>query len=446
MSATFEIYKYVGKDCGFGELVSSIGIKRIDQVVPAVYGNPLVPGDDKSDVNTYCVYRPDDENDTAYSFESVFKLKLKTPPDNQLSNIRIYPATSQPSDANIPTLMIGSKVGYTRPTNTEGSVFIPSRGDQAYASIWSYSKESPFLVTVNGNRGQAVDEQIAETNYNITLRDIGFGNVIYLNGERQMAVPIVEGNSYTFVDTTEGAVTFTVFDQLSNLPITNPDIVVSVDGVGRRVVTVNATPALMASYPTGFKYGDISSVTIGGYIYVINLSVDPIETVQYNVRVETEPNGTKVYYLNDVKNPVLNFMENRLYQFNNASGDTDPIRFLDNSTSIQANHEHELVLEGVTVANGGTVNEVVLVNPSAVKVAGKTIKGYQSVFHACYGNKITNTNTSLVGNYNIDTVSGGIYNPMHAGETDYIYLQLKVPGTATVGQSVPEIVIEYDEN
>jgi hypothetical protein len=52
-AATFEIRKYVGKDCTFGTPVSSIGIKRVDQVVPAVYGSPVVPGDDKSDANTY---------------------------------------------------------------------------------------------------------------------------------------------------------------------------------------------------------------------------------------------------------------------------------------------------------------------------------------------------------------------------------------------------------
>lgn len=438
MAAAFDIYKYVGKDSGFGEIVSSIGIKRVDQVVPAVYGNPIIPADDKSDVNTYCIYRPDDETETAYSYESVFKLKLKTPPDNQLSHIRIYPATERPSDSNIPTLMIGCRIGYTRPTNNASVT--------AINNIWNYTAESPFLVTVNGNVGQYVNEQVAETNYNITLNDIGFGNVIYLNGERQKAVPIVVGNSYTFVDKTNGVTSFAIFDRVTELPVINSDITESYDELGQRVITINATPALLSSYSAGFKYGDVSSVTMGGYVYVVDLSVDPTETVVYDVRVVTESNGTKAFYLNDVRNPVLNFMENKRYQFNNISGDTDPMRFIDNSISVQSNIEHEIILDGITVTNGGTVNESIYINPSAVKVSGRTIRGYQSVMHSCYGNKITNTNVALVGNYNINTVGGGVYNPLAAGETDYIYLQLKVPGNATVGQAVPEIVIEYDEN
>ena len=52
----------------------------------------------------------------------------------------------------------------------------------------------------------------------------------------------------------------------------------------------------------------------------------------------------------------------------------------------------------------------------------------------------------MVGNYNINTVNGGIHNPLAAGETDYVYLQLEVKGNSTVGQTVPNIIIEYDES
>src|SRR6056300_1513941 len=107
MSAAFQIIKYTGKDCEFGTPVSSIGIKRIDAAVPAVYGDPIVAGDDVSDVNTYSIYRPDDENGTTYSFESIFKLKLTTAPDNQLSNVRIYPAIDEPDDDSKAILKIG---------------------------------------------------------------------------------------------------------------------------------------------------------------------------------------------------------------------------------------------------------------------------------------------------------------------------------------------------
>ena len=71
MAAELQIYKYSGKDGTFGTPVTGIGIKRIDAVVPAVYqstssGGTVTPSDDKSDANTYCIYRPDDPDATAY--------------------------------------------------------------------------------------------------------------------------------------------------------------------------------------------------------------------------------------------------------------------------------------------------------------------------------------------------------------------------------------------
>lgn len=439
MSAEFEIFKYNGKECAFGELVSSIGIKRVDSTVPAVYGVPIVPADDVSDVNTYAVYRPDAAGDIAYSFESIFKFVLKTPPSNQLSHLRIYPTTERPSDPNIPILKIGCSRSYSRPTNTQSLV--------ATNDIWNYTEESPFLVTVGGNYGQSVDEQVSVINYNITQNDIGFGNLMYLNEERQISVPIVEGNSpYTFVDKTNGGMTFQLYDVNTQLPITHSAITISTNGLGERVVTIDPTNALYTAYPNGFLYGDITDVNLGGDIGWLDLSSDPIETEVYNVTVETLPNGSKAFFLNGIRNPILNFRENRLYQFNNPYGDTDPIRFLTDETLMQSNVESKIIIKGITVTSGGTVNEVVLVDPSAIKSAGQQARGYQSTFHSCYGNKITNTNTALIGNYNINTVGAGVANPLAAGETDYIYLQLNVTGTSTVGQTVPELKIEYDEN
>lgn len=438
MSAEFEIFKYTGKDCAFGTPVSSIGIKRIDAAVPAVYGVPIVPADDKTDANTYCIYRPDVPTDVGYSFESIFKFILKTPPSNQLSHMRIYPATTRPDDANIPILYIGCSTAYSRPTNDKSLV--------AINNIWNYTEESPFLVTVGGNFGQYLDEQVAVLDYNITEHDIGYGNVMYLNEDRQIPVPIVVGNTYTFVDKTDGDFTFQIFNALDDTPVTDPAIVITTNGLGERVVTVTANATLFASYPAGFKYGDASDITVGGLIGWLDLSADPVETVDYTVRVEALPNGSKCYYLNDIRTPILNFETNRIYRFTNVNGDTDPIRFLTNKTSVIANVESEIVIQGVTVTNGGTVNEVVTVDPSAVLTSGKTILGYQSVAHSCYGGEVTNVRTSMVGYYNINTVGGGVTNPLAAGETDYIFLQLAVTGESTVGQAVPELVIEYDEN
>lgn len=441
MAATFQIYKYTGKDSAFGTPVTSIGIKRIDAAVPAVYqsvgSNGVVPSDDKSDANTYCIYRPDEPDATAYSFESIFKLVLKTPPSNQLSHIRLYPETARPADDKVPKLYVGNSRSYARPTNCKSLV--------AVNDVWNYSKESPFLLRVNGNSGQYVDERLPVLNYNITIHDIGVGNLMYLNNERQIDVPIIVGNSYQFIDKTNGAVTFTVYDAVTNLPVVSSDIVVSTVS-GERVVTINATSALLLAYPSGLKYGNSTNVNMGYTITWIDLSVTPTTTEEYTVEVRTLSSGSKAYYLNGSKNPSINFDENKMYRFINVNGDTDPIRFLNNNTSVIANVEREIIINGVTVENGGTVNEVVTVDPVAVAEAGYVILGYQSVYNLGYGNTITNTRTCLVGNYNINTVNGGISNPMAAGETDYVFLQLEVRGDSTVGQTVPNIIIEYDES
>ena len=51
----------------------------------------------------------------------------------------------------------------------------------------------------------------------------------------------------------------------------------------------------------------------------------------------------------------------------------------------------------------------------------------------------------MCGNYNLCRVGGGIYNPLLAGETDYVYLQLQVNSDTDPGAAVPELEIGYDE-
>ena len=443
MPAQLNIYKYTGKDGCFGTPVTGVGIKRIDSVVPAVYqdissGGQVVPSDDTTDANTYPVYRPDDPSETAFSYESVFKLVLKSPPSNQLSHIRIYPKTDKPSDTNIPTLYIGNTVSYHRPTNTQSLI--------ATNSIWNYTAESPFLLTVNGNVGQYVVESLSTYVYNITQHDIGFGNKMYLNNVRQIDLPIATNNTFSFIDKTNGAMVFTVFDPATDLPITHTDITVSTSGLGERIVEINATTALLLAYPNGFKYGTLTDSTVGYTITWVDLTASPILTEEYTVDLRTyDYDGNMCYFFNGERNPILNFVINKRYRFINLAGATDPLRFI-NSGSIIANNEDEIILNGITVTNGGTANEIVDVDPTLVKQYGNIILGYQSVNNIGYGNEVTNTRVAMVGNYNMNTVGAGIINPLASGETDYVYLQLKVTGNSTVGQTVPELVIEYDES
>jgi len=435
-AAVFTIMKYTGKDSAFGTPVSSIGLKRIDQAVPAVYGNPIIPGDDTTDVNTYTVYRPDEDDAIAYSYESIFKLKLDSPPANQLSNIRIFPKTAKPDDPNLPEIFIGCSQGFTRPTNSVSAV--------ASNNIWDYTEEDPFLITVGGESGQDVDENADVINYNATAHDLGTGNLIYMNNERQIDIPIVEGNTYTIINQAITLLYIKIYD-VNDVLVTDPDVVYSTI-IGGETVTITASPTLLASYPDGFKYGSADDVNAGSTISWLDLTEDPIETVKYKVEVRYTSNRDRAFYLNDERRPRINLRENKLYEFTNISGDVAPIRFLNNDTSLIANKESEIIVDGITVRDGGTVNEVVTIDPKAVKIAGMQILSYQTGTQTDYGNGITNINTALVGNYNVNTVGAGTANPLAAGETDFIYLQVKVSGESTVGQLVPEISIEYDES
>ena len=62
------------------------------------------------------------------------------------------------------------------------------------------------------------------------------------------------------------------------------------------------------------------------------------------------------------------------------------------------------------------------------------------------GSFVFNQQLFMCGQYNLCRVDGGIYNPLQAGETDYVYLQLEVSGNSNPGYCVPDIAIAYDEN
>lgn len=538
MSAEFKIIKYTGKSSDFGTEVSSIGIKRVDAAVPAVYGTPVVPGDDRSDAAMYSVYRPEQVDGVSYSFESIFKLKLKTEPDNQLSNIRIYNSTiseisitvvegtgsissgdkivgvtsnavgtvmSKSSSGNImtinvtagqfivnelisnvygitntitsiknitgsnvsdtssvPTLYIGTSQSYNIPTNVKSTI--------ATVNILSYTVDNPFLVPVGGVSGGVIEPNAATSVYNLTLNDIGNGNKIYINNVRQDNVQLINDSNrlYTLLDQTNGTSDYALYPVTAvggDVPIITTiasqvigDIESGVDGNGRKYIKITATSSLFSLYPDGFiyaKYDMIDNPTFdtnslygtlvyGGYIDWLDLDGDPIETITYDVRVESSGNGTKYYTIDGVRQSVLNFELNRIYVFNNIDGDTEPLRFIDNGSDIMA-REDNIVLDGVSVSNGGTANEVITVNPRLVLNAGNEILGYQSVNTCELGSSVNNIQFTYMGNYNLNTVGGGT-NPASAGETDYIYLQLEVKGNSKVGNYVPEIIIEYDEN
>ena len=189
MPAQVILKKYTGLDSEFGTVVKSLGIKRVDTAVPSVYsseklGGKVIPADDASEAKYYSIYRPDQPDCWNYSMECVFKVHLVKAPDIQLSNLCIYPVGEPPKDrSKAPRLMIGNSITYSKPTN--------AKSVKAVHDIWDYSRENPFYLTVSGLYGQVVDPSYGKTEYSVEYRDCGYGNVVFLDGERQPAVPVV---------------------------------------------------------------------------------------------------------------------------------------------------------------------------------------------------------------------------------------------------------------
>lgn len=433
MPAVLKFIKYTGKSSQFGTEVSSIGLKRVDAAVPAVYGVAPAPGDDKSDVLRYPVIIPT-KTDKMYSFESIFKIHLKSPPSNQLSNIRIFPNVPRPESATAPKLFIGMSPTFSRPTNTQSAV--------AMNDVWDYTEENPFLITIGGQSGYEISPEIFQVyEFQITVGDTGSGNKFYLNGNKQPDVKIIEGNTYTFINNVTPLYTFKIYDDLEVLA-SHPDIVYGTF-MGNQTVTIIASASLLSAFPNGFKYGSSLNTLMGSTISWFDINDVPTETIVYDVEARVIPGFTsKVFYLNDIRKPTLDLRVGKKYIFNNISGDTDPFRLV---TEGFGGSEDFVIVDGISVVNGGTVNEVVTVDTTVLNASGKIPLSYESTTNEKYGNYIRFLPLDNVGKYNLNTVGGGT-NPLAAGETDYIYLQLCVDKETDVGDLIPNLIIRYDES
>lgn len=512
MPARVIIRKYTGKDGDFGTEVSSIGLKRIDTCVPSVYSSAslegtgkTIPADDASDARMYCIYRPETADCHAYSMESVFKIHLIEKPDVQLSNIRIYPVGERPRSPHQAVLNIGNSVSYSKPTDQKSII--------AVNNIWNYSKEHPFYLTVSGVYGQVPDPQLGKTDYTVKYKDFGYGNVICLDGVRQLIVPVATRTdstadiSVTFKDHTfmhndpdytciefrkaevnPTAPAMLVPGDLIDEKFIERDRVTEADGGTYTYLKLKVKSEdgnLMQECPNGLFYkipGDDhgpnystghqvvwvdlygSEPALGNPSYVPNRwftqtddqnghiietpteqpYTKPVE--RFEVEVLPDELGHLCYYVNGVRRPHLHFDLRNFYHFKNHSGAQFPLRFIGNPHSHMANSIDDVVTEGVIVINGGTNDEEIMVNPEAVLKAGRKINAYQCVCQPALGSYVYNHQFSLCGNYNMCRVNGGIYNPLMAGETDYVYLQLDVAGDTDPGYCVPDIMIEYDEN
>jgi hypothetical protein len=526
MPAQVAIKKYTGKDSEFGTLVSSLGIKRVDTCVPSTYsserlGGRTIPADDGSESAFYCVYRPDDPKCKAYSMECVFKVHLTAPPDRQLTNIRLYPTGPRPRGKHPAVLRIGNSISYSRPSNNRSLI--------AVHDIWEFSRERPFYLSVSGLYGQVPQQRLAHTHYVVEYRDVGYGNVVFLDGERQPVIPVgvytdkTKEVSLTFDDRTFAANKETLRPCLAFIdPGSGKDInkIAHERGIGPfyKVVTPDSNGGvfpsdgpvlelkvkktgdggwdLMEMFPNGLIYqipnDDEFDYQGSGYVvawmplyfgepgwnstesgdtelvqtaFVPNRWFKRIYTTTdgtvkeeqlpdhfknkpveyYDVVAAPGSNGAPVYYLNGVERPQLIFDIHKTYHFFNRTGDKFPMRFLGNMFSPTAGNPDEVVSAGIVVLRGNTVMEELFVNPELILKAGSRVCSYQSLCTPGMGNVIYNQPLAMCGSYNMCRVGGGIYNPLMAGETDYVYMQLEVDGETDPGSCIPNIKLEYDE-
>jgi hypothetical protein len=166
----------------------------------------------------------------------------------------------------------------------------------------------------------------------------------------------------------------------------------------------------------------------------------------YEVNAECDDMGQFSFIVGGVRRPMITLDLNKVYRFVNHSGGQFPFRFIGNPHSPIANYINDVIVDGVYVFEGGTNNEVVEVDPERVLKSGKCINAYQCVSRPGMGGFVFNQQLFMCGQYNLCRVDGGIYNPLQAGETDYVYLQLEVSGNTSPGYCVPDIAIAYDEN
>jgi hypothetical protein len=510
MSAQVILKKYTGLDGEFGTVVKSLGIKRVDTAVPSVYssnnlGGRPIPSDDASEAKYYSIYRPDEPDCWNYSMECVFKVHLIKAPDIQLSNLCIYPIGEPPKDrSKAPRLMVGNSISYSKPTNAKSL--------KAIHDIWDYSKEHPFYLTVNGLYGQVVNPAEGKTEYTVEYKDCGYGNVVYLDGERQPSVPVAvrsDASDITirFKDRTFAAKTDDPKRRLLDFvdPITgkliDPKYTRVIrqadahgDGGAIELLVKTSEWNLMEIFPAGLIYKiqadqeydyegsgymvywlnlygqkagwnavcdttmetDVSYVPNRWFKSVYDATDGTVAEVPANrpfdkaavystVEVKCGEDGMPCFYINGVRRPTLMFDLNKVYHFINKDGDRYPLRFIGNRYAPLANNVDDVITDGVVVLHGGTALEEIFVNPELVLKSGRCIGAYQCVCHPGLGNVVYEHPLDMCGNYNMCRVGGGIYNPLLAGESDYVYLQMQVSGLCEPGSAAPAFEIGYDE-
>lgn len=429
MSASFRLLKYTGY--GAETEVTSIGFKRLDSVVA---GSADAAVDDTGDVSYYQIYTPEIDDVTTASFESWFKLELVNPPDNQLSNIRLYADGFYTDNEYDASIKVGISQTFRKPTN--------SISDIATTDLSTYTKDSPLPITKDGLGGYEIDgDALTVYSYQITVNDTGSGNVFYLNNEKQKEISLVKGNTYIMNNTVGPTYQFRIFN--SSMVELTDGITITNSGTNTETIEID-TDVLFDSLGTldDIIYTTASNPTMGASIHLIDPSViSPNITKTMTVSIVNNE-----FYIDDVKKPVITFEPGNTYIFINPNGDTNPFRFFINSIG---GSEQNVIVNGVSVVNGGTINEVVTVTTSDFfSMNGKLNLSYGSTKNTSYGNSVIYPSSqSGDASFPPITIKKGVYNMITAGDkTDFIVMQVQVNMNTTPGNFNPRIKIEWDES
>lgn len=434
MAAELKILKYTG--VGAETEVSSLGFKRIDSTVA---GSRDAAVDDRGDSIYYQIYTPEGSGITSASFEVWFKLAIGVAPANQLSNIRLYTDDDAPDDANAPSVKIGLTQTYQRPTNAISTI--------ATNSIYSYTADSPLAITKDGLSGYTIDgDELSDYSYNVTLGDTGSGNVFYLDAEKQKEITIVRGNTYIFNNSVGSISLFRLFTLDGNdAPATEITSGVSISGAGtdNEVITIDSEAMFVALGSTDdISYEDPSNFGIGAKITLLDPTVQsPNGTFTFAVEVVDGQ-----YEIDGVRRPALTLEAGNTYIFNNSSGDINPFRI--HKGGSLGGTEDNVVVQGVTVVNGGTVNEVITINASDLFAFNGTLDlTYQSTTASSLGNTINDPDVQSGDAYPPVVIHAGRYNMNSIGDkTDYIVMQVQVDENSTPGDYIPDIKVVWDES